>query len=90
MILELYSEKVNKLGFYNNGKEIFGIIFDEFKIDDCNIVMFNILEKLSDGLWFSFDYKGGSFFCKLDIRLLLEDIWLKSIVEILGEDFNIF
>ena len=86
---ELYSEKANKPGFHNNGKEIFGTIFDEPKIDDRNIVMLNTSEKSTDGPWFSFDHKGGSFLCKPDIRPLSEDIWPKSIVETLGEDLNI-
>src|SRR5262249_33726400 len=40
-----------------------------------NVVMFNSLEKTTDGPWFSFDYKGGSFLCKPAEPALGGDEW---------------
>ncbi|RIK36816.1 MAG: hypothetical protein DCC55_26150, partial [Chloroflexi bacterium] len=72
---ELYTERADKPKFDNNGLTVFDHIFDEHVFDDTTVVMFSTLEKSSDGPWFSFDHKGGSFLCKPAVTPLAEDAW---------------
>jgi hypothetical protein len=44
-------------------------------INPVDVVMFNTLEKTTDGPWFSFDYKGGSFLCRPAEPPLDSDAW---------------
>ena len=86
---ELYTKRTAKPKFKNNGRSLFATIFDEPEIDDNRIVMLNTSEKSSDGPWFSFDHKGGSFLCKPDTGSLPADSWPRRIVEDLGKDLGI-
>ena len=51
----------------DSGKELFKDLFDEPDIKAENVVVFNAAEESSEGSWFSFDHKGGSFLCKPDV-----------------------
>lgn len=72
---ELDTEETDKPKVENKGREIFSSLFDEPGIDDVNMIMLNSTEKSSEGPWFSFDYKGGSFLCKPAIPPLGDNAW---------------
>jgi hypothetical protein len=77
---ELYTVKLlNQPQFENTGKTIFKAIFDEPDIPADQMVTFNTIQQSSEGPWFSFDYKGGSFLCKPDVGILPENLWPKQI-----------
>jgi hypothetical protein len=87
---ELYARPAEKHNFTNPGQKLFQRIVDEpevanamslqapsgpAQISPVDVVMFNKLEKSSDGPWFSFDYKGGSFLCRPAEPPLRADVW---------------
>ncbi|MEZ4712471.1 MAG: neuraminidase-like domain-containing protein [Caldilineaceae bacterium] len=74
---ELYAAPTAAHPFDNRGRAIFNTIFDEPQIAESNVVMFNSLEKSSDGPWFSFDHKGGSFLCRPAVDPLPHNAWPK-------------
>jgi len=77
---ELYTTKLlRQTPFENTGQSIFKSIFDESDISVDQMVMFNTIWSTSEGSWFSFDYKGGSFLCKPDAAILASDLWPKLI-----------
>lgn len=93
---ELYTVAAARPNFTNRGEELFHQIFDEPRISRApgdqptggqatvhaaDVVMFNTLEKSSDGPWFSFDYKGGSFLCKPAAPPLDKNVWSHSLTK---------
>ncbi len=76
---ELYAiELTNQPPFGDISTDIFKAIFDEPSIP-TEMVTLNTIRQSSEGSWFSFDHKGGSFLCKPDVGLLAPDQWPKQI-----------
>lgn len=76
---ELYTVKLWNQAPFENASKIFSSIFDEPDIPADQMVMFNTGDQSTEGSWFSFDYKGGSFLCKPDVGVLGDDLWPKTI-----------
>lgn len=75
---ELYSQPTTKPNFDPNGKAVVNALLQETpEVEEDAIVMFNGAEESSDGPWFSFDHKGGSFLCKPNIITVEADAWPK-------------
>ncbi|MFW5764440.1 MAG: neuraminidase-like domain-containing protein [Coleofasciculus sp.] len=79
---ELYTKRVRndsqKFDHDENGKAVFNALFDEPDIKAEDVVVFNAAEESSEGSWFSFDHKGGSFLCKPDVSPLGDEHSPKS------------
>ncbi len=62
---EFVVKRALKADFAGAGKDVFKSLFGEGEeIADASIVLLNTYESSSEGPWFSFDHKGGSFLCK--------------------------
>ncbi|HWQ12191.1 MAG TPA: hemopexin repeat-containing protein [Roseiflexaceae bacterium] len=72
---ELYCKETAKPNFSGSGADVFDRIFDEPTFDEAGVVRFNALENSTDGPWFSFDHKGGSFLCRPAEPALESDVW---------------
>ncbi|HEY9623842.1 MAG TPA: neuraminidase-like domain-containing protein [Crinalium sp.] len=76
---ELYTVKLWNQPAFENASKVFRAIFDEPDIPVDQMVTFNTVQQSSEGAWFSFDYKGGSFLCKPDVGILPQNLWPKQI-----------
>jgi hypothetical protein len=74
---ELYSQPASKANFENTGHILVNRLLDEGStaVGENAVVMLNSSEKSSDGPWFSFDHKGGSFLCKPTASSLAADAY---------------
>ncbi|OUC11704.1 MAG: hypothetical protein B0A82_26270 [Alkalinema sp. CACIAM 70d] len=73
---ELYAlELPNQKEFENTSQRTFQSIFKEPPLPEDQMVLFNTVQQSSEGSWFSFDHKGGSFLCKPDVALLPANPW---------------
>jgi hypothetical protein len=62
---ELYSKLTLKPTFINAGIDVFRSLFDSREvITESRVVFLNTYENSTDGPWYSFDHKGGSFLVK--------------------------
>lgn len=62
---ELYSATGKEVVFVSRGMSLFHQLFHSTEvITDSRIVSLNTIENSTDGPWFSFDHKGGSFLVK--------------------------
>ena len=79
---ELYTRPADKPTFDDNGLELFNLLFNEPEppTDENDVVMLNTVEKSSEGPWFSFDHKGGSFLCIPTVEALDEDAWPRELI----------
>ena len=62
---ELYSKTTERPDFSNAGITVFRTLFDPREvITESRVVFLNTYENSTDGPWYSFDHKGGSFLVK--------------------------
>ena len=76
---ELYTEQGDKPRFVNSGQALFSHLFAEPVIAADKVVMLNTPEESTDGPWFSFDHKGGSFLCMPAVPPLKDDAWPRQL-----------